>query len=279
MTNLENVCAWHCPCPGSSSSNPCYWTVVGGLEGPPPIHGIAWGEERPVGISWQFSCLPRGQGTCKNAISHLWKDWRWDRSTDISGKMRWLSSFKCGSFKHPYLVGLSGEVSCSFSLWGLWRWTGRASENKGAAWGRRHPWLCLHVSVLLPAVETRYSGGYGTQNDIQESQSSDGKPAPRQSHHCWQTGAVGSTTRKGQGQSAAIWTEKTKLEITRKEKADSPPANPSADSLPQTSNTLTVIYCWRCKGSHVPRSCPNYNQYSNSGADKLIYGRYCAFYD
>lgn len=53
-----------------------------------------------------------------------------------------------------------------------------------------------------------------------------------------------------------------------KEKADTPAAHPSADSLPQptchSNNTPTVIYCWRCKGSHAPRSCPSYNLNSRS---------------
>lgn len=50
-----------------------------------------------------------------------------------------------------------------------------------------------------------------------------------------------------------------------KEKADTPAAHPSADSLPRPSNTPTVIWrLWRCKGSHAPCSCPSYNLNSRS---------------
>lgn len=59
----------------------------------------------------------------------------------------------------------------------------------------------------------------------------------------------------GQGES---WLVRQNSKPIGKEKADTPAAHSSADSLLQPSNTPTVIYCWRCKGSHVPRSCPSY---------------------
>ena len=33
------------------------------------------------------------------------------------------------------------------------------------------------------------------------------------------------------------------------------------DPPPQKDNIPPVVYCWRCKGSHAPYSCPNYNQF------------------
>ena len=43
------------------------------------------------------------------------------------------------------------------------------------------------------------------------------------------------------------------------------------DPPPQKDNISHVVYCWRCKGSHAPYSCPNYNQFKKSNSPGQSY--------
>ena len=62
--------------------------------------------------------------------------------------------------------------------------------------------------------------------------------------------------------------QRTKKIVMQKEKVEMFTPN---DQPLQKDNISHVVYCWRCKGSHAPYSCPNYNQFKKSNSPGQSY--------